>query len=31
MSMNNSYEERLALAGRMYDLDAEVYQPNPLC
>lgn len=26
MSMNNSYEERLALAGRMYDLDAEVYQ-----
>lgn len=26
MSMNNNYEERLALAGRMYDLDAEVYQ-----
>ena len=26
MSMKNSYEERLALAGRMYDLDAEVYQ-----
>ncbi len=26
MSMNNSYEARLALAGRMYDLDAEVYQ-----
>ena len=26
MSMTNNYEERLALAGRMYDLDAEVYQ-----
>ena len=26
MSMNQSYEERLALANRMYDLDAEVYQ-----